>query len=177
MSVASIEQLRELIAFKQGFSQKEHFATSLLSGGIPKGAITQIFGYGKTEATVQFLRDNPEQRVAWIEVDFELNPVGILQRDVNLTRILFTEAGEHLMWAALQALKSQLFSIVVLRTKSLHEKDLRKLQLAAEKANSSVILLSEEFSPSWPISLVVKPHPCRNGTDQKILELEVLRQR
>ncbi len=177
MSVASIEQLRELIAFKQGFAQREKFETSLLHAGIPKGAITQIFGYGKTEATVQFLRDNPNERVAWIEVDFELNPVGILQREVNLTRILFTEAGDHLMWAALQALKSQLFSIVVLKTRGLNEKDLRKLQLAAEKSNASVILLSEEFSPSWPISLVVKPHPCRSGTDQKILELEVLRQR
>lgn len=152
----TLEELRYLIASKQGYHNRGSLHCSQLSDGLPVGAITQIYGFGKTEAAIQIIKDNPGLKAAWIEPEFELNPLAVEQRDVDLTRMLFAEAGEHLVWACHQILKSQLFPIVVLKDAPMEEMLLRKLQLAAEKAQASLIVLTEEFSPSWPISLMLK---------------------
>jgi hypothetical protein len=172
-TATTLDELRYMIAAKQGYHNRGSLHCSQLQDGLPIGAITQIYGFGKTEAAVQIIKDNPGLKAAWIEPEFELNPLAIAQRDVDLTRMLFAEAGEHLVWSCLQVLKSQLFPIVVLKDAPMDEMLLRKLQLAAEKAQASLIILTEEFSPSWPISLMVKAK--RN--DNKEVELNVLRRR
>jgi hypothetical protein len=169
----TLEELRYLIAAKQGYHNRGALPCSQLPDGLPIGAITQIYGFGKTEAAVQIIKDNPGLKAAWIEPEFELNPLAIAQRDVDLTRLLFAEAGEHLVWACHQILKSQLFPIVVLKDAPMEDMLLRKLQLATEKAQASLIILTEEFSSSWPVSLVVKT----KRTENKEVELNVLRRR
>lgn len=169
----SLDELRYLISAKQGYSQREYLQSEILPEGLPRGAITQIYGFGKIEAAVQIIKDNPFLKAAWIEAEFELNPLAIAQREVDLTRLLFAEAGEHMIWTCLQVLKSHLFPIVVIKNPPLEEKVLRKLQLAAEKSQTALIVLTEEFSYSWPISLMLKAF----RQNQQDVQLEVLRRR
>jgi hypothetical protein len=168
----TLEELRYLIAAKQGYQPRGSLHCSVLPDGLPRGAITQIYGFGKTEAAVQIIKDNPDLKAAWIESHFELNPLAIAQREVDLTRMLFAEAGEHMVWTCHQILKSQLFPIVILKEAPMDDMVLRKLQLAAEKAEASLIILTEEVSSSWPVSLMLK------ATNQsKGVELNELRRR
>lgn len=169
----TIEELRYMIAAKQGYHQRGFLHCPQLSDGLPRGAITQIFGFGKTEAAVQIIKNNPDLKAAWIEPHFELNPLAVAQRDVDLTRLLFAEAGEHMIWTCHQILKSQLFPIVVLKDAPMEDMVLRKLQLAAEKSQSSLVILTEQFSSSWPVSLMLK---ASRNEDHEI-ELSVLRKR
>ncbi len=170
----TIEQLKYLVSSQHTLHTRECLHTSLLESGVPRGAITQICGFGKTEAAVQLIKDNAEFKAAWIESEFELNPLGVAQRDVDLTRILFAEAGEHMVWTCHQILKSNLYPIVILKSAPLDDFLLRKLQLAAEKSQTALVILTEDFSASWPISLMLKAH--RNLVTENIT-LEVLRQR
>ena len=174
MQPMTVEQLRYLISSQQSFHQRECLHTSLVETGIPRGALTQICGFGKTEAAVQIIKDNPEFKAAWIESEFELNPLAVAQRDVDLTRILFAEAGEHMIWTCHQILKSHLYPIVILKSAPMDDFLLRKLQLAAEKSQTSLIILTETFSASWPISLMLKAQ--RNLITESV-SVEVLRQR
>jgi hypothetical protein len=170
----TIEELRYLISAKQGYHNREYLHCSLLQDGLPRGAITQIYGFGKTEAAVQIIKENPDVKAAWIEPHFEFNPLGLAQREVDLTRMLFAEAGEHMVWACHQVLKSQLFPIVVLKEAPMDDMVLRKLQLAAEKAQAVLIILGEEISSSWPVSLMLRAslNPYHRG-----VELDELRRR
>jgi hypothetical protein len=178
MQTSTLEELRYLLSAKQGFHNREYLHTPLVETGIPRGAITQICGYGKTEAAVQIIRDNPEFKTAWIESEFELNPLGVAQRNVDLTRILFAEAGEHMIWTCHQILKSHLFPIVVLKEAPMDDFLLRKLQLAAERSQTALVILTEQFSSSWPVSLMLKASlPHATIMDDERVNIEILRQR
>lgn len=174
MQTSTLEELRYLISAKQGFHDRQYLQCSSLSTGIPRGAITQICGFGKTQAAVDLIKENPDIKTAWIESEFELNPLAVAQQEVDLTRILFAEAGEHMIWACHQILKSHLFPLVVLKEAPMEDLLLRKLQLAAEKSQSALVILTEEFSSSWPVSLMLKAH---KTSSQEGIELEILRQR
>lgn len=64
METSALEKLRQLVAPPVA---RETFTFTLLSDGIPIGAITELCGRGKTEFTVRFLAEHPEFTVAWIE--------------------------------------------------------------------------------------------------------------
>jgi hypothetical protein len=65
----NLAELRALLSFQ---SQREFLPLVFFQGaGIPKGAITEISGFGKTEFVVQILSEHPVVRVAWIEKFFQ----------------------------------------------------------------------------------------------------------
>src|SRR4051812_29844609 len=130
--------------------------SSYLSSGVPLGAIIEIAGPGKTEFVVQLLSEYPETRVAWIESVFSIYPFGMLQRKISLSRVLFIEAQQHLEWAALQILKSQIFPFIVLYGQALEVQNLRRIQLASEKAQACVLWLTSQAQSYWPLSLVLQ---------------------
>src|SRR5690606_14451470 len=121
--MTSLEKLKELF---QRQTRREVLSCSLLPSGLPKGAITEVSGFGKTELVTRFLAEHEEIRVAWIEETFSVFPFAFQQRRVDLKRVLFVEAGEDLTWAALQILKSQIFGIVVLYAETLSLTHLRR---------------------------------------------------
>ena len=122
--------------------------------GVSRGAITKLTGSGKTKFLVQFLAENPLLRVAWVEPEFTAYPCAVFQNEVDLRRILFIEAGKEWDWSLLQLLKSALFEVVVFHQSiPINEKILRRLQLVAKKSSSTLILLSNDRSRSWPVSL------------------------
>ena len=124
--------------------------------GVPKGAITEICGAGKTEWVVRFLKEHPILRVAWIEPELSIYPPALFQRAIDPNRILFIEGGDETPWVIQQLFKSALFEIIILLSTLTDFKILRRFQLAAEKAGASLILLSETFSKGWPVALQLK---------------------
>jgi hypothetical protein len=149
-------ELKDLYGTLDGSPLREYWSCSDTTIRLPKGAITQICGVGKTEFVVEFLREHSGFRVAWIEPNLSIYPCGIVQREVNLNRILFIEAGNEFPWVVQQVFKTSLFEVVILTSTIEDSKVLRRLQMAAEKAHASLILLSEGFSNAWPVALQLK---------------------
>ena len=131
---------------------KEFFYFSRAGLSLPCGALVTISGVGKTTKAVEFLAEH-SQSIAWIEDKLSIYPCAMLQKNVALNRVLFAEGGKHIFWTCLQILKSGLFKIVVICSSFYEAGILRKLQLAAEKAHTLVILLSEKPISSWTIAL------------------------
>lgn len=139
---------------------------------IEKGALSELSGPrggGKTEAVLRFIAeagaDGRVSRVAWIERDFTVYPCAFPLHQVALERVLFVDAGRdprHALWAAQQVLASQVFGIVVLGLGEAVEDPvvLRRLQLAAEKAQATVVFLSETATATnWPFRLKARVEP------------------
>jgi len=156
-SAVSLESLRSLIKSVEKPARRERFPFSSVAPGIPRGAIIEIAGAGKTEVIIQFLAENPTLRVAWVEDHMTVYPCAIVQRRVALHRLLFIEARREVIWALLQVLRSGLFECVVVSSKEkFNENSLRRLQLEAEKAHVGFFLLSEKQSNAWPIAMKLK---------------------
>ncbi len=142
------------------------------SVALPKGAITQISGHGKTEFVVQWIAEHSDLRVAWIEDGISIFPYGFLQRRVSLHRVLFIEAESHFNWVVLEILRSQTFPVVVVYVENLELKVLRRIQLASEKCDITTLWLSKEPRGFFPISLQLQIVKSDSG-----LKTNVLRQR
>lgn len=151
-------------------TEKESVTCPGLEHGLPKGAITEISGVGKTEFVSQFLAEHKDQRVAWIEESFSVFPVAFLQRGLDLEKILFIEAGESLVWSTLQVLKSQIFPIVVIYAEEINLKNLRRVQVMSERAGSIVIWLTTKVQGHWPIHLRLQTERTPDGIEAHILK-------
>jgi len=130
---------------------------SVLEYGLPQGALIQIggaLGGGKTELLLNFLAENSQIQVGWIESLFTVYPAAFCSHKIDLRRILFLET-DSFEWAAQQLLESKLFPLVILSAVIENVIVLRRLQIAAEKAQASVVLLTEQCSTknAWPISV------------------------
>lgn len=136
--------------------------------GLPRGGLVEITGPaggGKTEATFRFLAENPKLRVAWIEESMTLYPCAAAQQQMEVQRVLFIESCERSpVWTVHQILRSQVFGVVVLvpgaRARAEIEKvgaevAYRRLQLEAEKAGATLIVLADEPARegSWPMTV------------------------
>jgi hypothetical protein len=166
-AVPTLDELRALVHAK---IQKESLSSSYLTSGIPKGAITEISGAGKTEFVLKFLAEHPELKVAWVEKSFSAYPVGFLQRNVSLGRMFFVEAAQNTNWVALQVLRAQIFSVVVIYSDEIDIKALRRIQIASEKCQATTIWLSTKPSASWPVSLQLKVQRFEDGLHTDILK-------
>lgn len=172
MGLRSFDELKALL---QPRVQRERWSCSFLPSGLPKGAITEISGSGKTELTLRFLAENPELKVAWVEGTFCVYPFAFLQRQVSLDRVLFVEGGKETSWCVLQLLKSQTFAVVVVYVEKCELANLRRWQLTAEKSQAAVIWLSPRPQRLWPVSLQISTH--RQSGQEEELQVSILRQR
>jgi hypothetical protein len=162
---------------------KQTLSFSALQMGLPRGALTEIsgtHGSGKTEVVLNFLAENPETKIAWIEDQFTIFPTAFTQNQVSLERVLFVEAHpeKELFWITQQVLKSQIFEIIVLCTfRSFNETSLRRLQLASEKAMAVLIILVETpaLQGSWPILVQLKVS--RTPTQPHTPQIQILKYR
>jgi len=150
MKSATLEQLKQLVQTK---TQARTIPFSLLASGLPCGAITEISGFGKTEFVLQFLKENKDFKIAWIEKNFSAYPFGFLQKEIDLNRVLFIEGHEDVDWCAYQVLRAQVFQSVVLYADDLELNALRRIQLESEKSQAVTVWLTNEVKTAWPISL------------------------
>jgi len=143
------------------------------------GTLTELSGAagsGKTELLLKFLARHPELRIAWIESPFTLYPCAVIQTGVTLDRILFAEARDttEALWIAHQALRSQLFGVLVLATQIETEIELRRLQLDAEKAQTLVFLLTlnAKQEGTWPITVQLLSYRIPGQDDPQVRVLK-----
>ena len=151
----TIAQLRELIGATKADDRPRH-SCSLYPAGFAAGSFIELTGSQRTEFTAQFLSENPELKVAWVEESITINPYALKQKGVCLDNILFVEGKKDLAWCLNQVLGSGCFQIVVTENSRFHEKDLRRFQLLSEKAQNHFFLLSANPTPSWVPHLQLK---------------------
>ena len=164
---AVLAQLKQLVDTR---TEKSTVAFSLLPSGLPQGAITEISGHGKTEFVLQFLREQPDLGVAWIEKNFSAYPFGFLQQQINLDRVLFMEGQREIDWCIYQALRAQVFQVVVVYCDQLDLKSLRRIQLQSEKSLACTLWLTDEPKQAWPVHLRIRIERSPDGPQPTILK-------
>lgn len=159
--------------------QRQGLVCPQVPGGIPQGGLSEFCGPaggGKTELLLFFLQAHPQMRVAWIEAELSIYPRVFDLFGVALERIFFVEAADELEWSVLQCIRSQLFPLLVVQDekRELQGRSLRRLQLAAEMAGVTLILLRSKASRSnWAIRLQVTVRHSVKGN----LQVKILKQR
>ncbi|MGZ6290347.1 MAG: hypothetical protein ACXWQO_19315 [Bdellovibrionota bacterium] len=153
--MSALQELRARIGAMENFSRSESLPYSQFASGLPRGALVEISGQGKTESVVQFLAENAETPAAWIESEFSLYPPALFQRKRKLENTFFIEAGKDAPWAASTILRARLFPVIVYHAPyQKDERQLRRFQLLAEKAQATMILLARRKPlAAWPIAL------------------------
>jgi hypothetical protein len=170
MKTAIIEKLRHLVGSK---TERELIPFSLLPHGVPKGAITEISGKGKTEFVLQFLKENSELKVVWIERNFSAYPFGFLQREVDLDRFLFIEGAKDLDWCVYQALRTSVFQAVIVYSEDIGLNSLRRIQLQSEKSLAATLWLTDQPKNAWPVHLRI----AIEREEGEVLRATILKQR
>ena len=177
-----LQLLRQIPGITPASDLSNHTPFSKIENGLPRGALIEISGVpgsGKTELVLNFLAENPKLRVAWIEKDLSIYPCAFPEQDVDLDRLLFVDPGPRTaMWCAHQILKSQLFEVIAITEEDgalSDENSLRRLQLLAQKSQSTILLLHSEARTEkhWPISMQLEIRRSQNGLPQ----IEVLKRK
>lgn len=166
MKALRFAEIKELVQSK---ARRESIPCSTLPCGIPKGAITEISGAGKTEFVLNFLAEKADLKVAWAEEHFSIFPFGFQQRNVSLSRILFVDARNEIEWVILQLLRAQIFQVVVMYADQIELDSLRRMQLAAEKASAACIWLAPQAQSHWPVRLQLRVTRSTFGIRSEIL--------
>ncbi len=150
MKSSVLEQLKNLVARK---TEREHLPFSQLPAGVPKGAITEISGLGKTEFVLDFLKEHPQLITAWVERKFSAYPFAFAQKGLDLNRVLFVEGEKNLDWCVYQALRTTRIQAVVVYAEDIHLKSLRRIQLQSEKSQAVTFWLTDAPKEAWPVAL------------------------
>ena len=134
----------------------------LPGGGWPTGAITEIYaeraGVGEVKLTVPAAA-RLTQEGRWVTVIAPPHvpyAPALTAAGVRLERLLLIQPAspEDNLWASEQALRASCCGAVLLWQDHLHERSLRRLQLAAETASTSLILFrSARVAPASPAAL------------------------
>ena len=153
--LAALQELRaRLGVLENQCPEKEKIAFSQIPEGLPRGILVEITGKGKRESIAALLAENPDLYCAWIESKLSILPSALEQRKINLEKLFFVEGGNETSWAAATVLRSQIFPIVVYNAPHGDLRELRRFQLLASKAQSTMLLLAEDPTPNaWPIRL------------------------
>lgn len=180
-----LRALRAQIGAIDGTARADGFETQLLNTQIPRGAVVEIIGAGRTQFMVKLLAERQKQAdtlALWVEKEFSVYPLGLQQQGVDLSRLLFVESDKAAAWVLGQALQAQIFPIVIAADFTFDEKELRRFQLLSERSRATTFLLSDERRPSWVPQLVIEAS-LRGGHDEPAeqgapsLHVAIVRQR
>lgn len=170
----SISDLRALIGQTEtGERKRERFPSARIPSGVPRGALVEVTGSARTEWAAAFLAENGGVPVAWVEAQLSIFPTALAERRAGLERIVFIEAGRELDWTLLTLLRSQVFPVIVASDILRGESELRRYQLLAEKANATLLLLSERFTPAWCIALQIEAGRKAQATEIRLRKQKI----
>lgn len=134
----------------------------LPGSGWPAGAITEIYaertGVGEVELTMPAAAQLT-QAGRWVTLVAPLHvpyAPALATHGVRLERLLLvqTRSTEDNLWASEQALRASSSGAVLLWQDHIHERALRRLQLAAESTSTSLFLFrSTRVAPATPAAL------------------------
>jgi len=151
----------------------------LPGGGWPTGAITEIYpehaGVGEMKLTLPAAaRLTHEGRwIAVIAPPHVPYPPAFAAQGLRLERLVLIQAGrvEENLWAAEQALRATCCGAVLLWQDHVHERALRRLQLAAESASTALFLFrSARVAPASPAALRLHVSRTQGRTIVRILK-------
>jgi hypothetical protein len=151
---AALERLQNDPALEGAFvrpSARRRLRCEAWPAGAAQGALTHLQGPAVTEAVLRLLAAHPGLKAAWIEARLSAYPPGFVQRGVDLACLLFVEAQEHFVWAVTELVRSQAFPLVALASPLPDGMSLRRLQLAAERAQAVVLLAAPLPDDVWPV--------------------------
>lgn len=163
-------------AVPTGFAELD---VQLPGGGWPTGAMTEIYversGVGEVKLTVPAVA-RLTQEGRWVSV---IAPPHIpyapafAANDLRLERLLLIQArtAEENLWAAEQALRATCCGAVLLWQDHIHDRALRRLQLAAESASTTLFLFrSARVAPATPAALRLHVSRAQGRTIVRILK-------
>ena len=151
----------------------------LPGGGWPSGAITEIYaertGVGEVQLTMSAAA-RLTQAGRWLTLVAPLHvpyAPALAAQGVRLERLLLVETRsvEDNLWACEQALRAPSSGAVLLWQEHIHERALRRLQLAAESASTSLFLFrSARVAPATPAALRLHVSRAQGRTVVRILK-------
>ncbi len=136
----------------------EPFDRLMPGGGLPLGQAVELWGEAASGRTSLALRavaaaTREERLCAWVDGPQELYPPAASALGVDLERLLIVRprSSKHLVWTAVQLLRSGSFACVVLDLTHtgvrLHLVEGRKLAEAAQKGGALLLLLTPPDAP------------------------------
>lgn len=159
-----------------GFAELD---VELPGGGWPIGAITEIYaerpGVGEVQLTMPAAA-RLTQAGRWLTVVAPLHvpyAPALAAHGVRLERLLLieTRAAEDKVWACEQALRAPSSAAVLLWQDHVHERALRRLQLAAESGGTALFLFrSARVAPASPAALRLHVSRAEGRTVVRILK-------
>ena len=153
-----------------------------LSGGLPCGSITEIFGdagQGAWWLGLRALAQTKDKTCALVEPAGTFFPPGAAALGVDLHRLLVIREPnrKNALWALDRIAREKKIGATLAAISKLTDTELRRLQLAAEASGQALILLrppAELSRASWgALRLLVRSEP---GPGRRIV-VEVLRMR
>ncbi len=158
-----------------GFAELDAF---IPGAGWPVGALIEIYpertGIGELQLVMPAAASLTQagRWVTFIAPPHVPYAPALIENGVNLTRLLVinTPADERL-WAAEQALNANCCGAVALWADHVHERALRRLQLAAENGGAMLFLFrSARVAPASPAALRLHVSRAQNRTVVRILK-------
>lgn len=163
-------------ALATGFAELD---AQLPGGGWPAGAITEIYaertGVGELQLTLPAAA-RLTQAGRWLTVVAPPHvpyAPAFAAHGVRLERLLLVETRSHEdnLWACEQALRTACCGMVLLWQDHLHERALRRLQLAAEGSGTALFLFrSARVAPASPAALRLHVSRAQGMTVVRILK-------
>jgi protein ImuA len=158
-----------------GFAQLD---ASLPGGGWPMGAIAEllleVLGIGELSLLMPALTQLAQagRYIAWIAPPYLPYAPALVQRNLPLERMLIVQTGgaQESLWAAEQALRCPAIGAVLSWPPEIADKNVRRLQLAAEAGGSLGILYrgAEAARQHSPAALRLRLHATDDGLDVSI---------
>ena len=159
-----------------GFAELD---AQLPGAGWPTGAIAEIYaertGVGEVQLTMPALA-KLTQRGRWVSLVAPLHvpyAPALAHHGVRLDKLLIVETRtvEDNLWACEQALRASCCGAVLLWQDHVHERSLRRLQLAAESASTTLFLFrSARVAPASPAALRLHVSRAEGRTIVRILK-------
>lgn len=161
----SVAELKELFATHLRESDRlkrpeglatgfEAFDRFLFWRGMPKGALSQLYGRLGSGTTSFWLETAARviaqgRWVAWVNGEIPLAPLAAYHKSIDLGRLVTIEAPPNekkLLWLLQELMSSTLFDLIGcdLSAMRIREHQLRKLQTLARQTQSALVFLSEE---------------------------------
>lgn len=175
-----IQQLKSKQWLWQGFREQQKanvIATGFeefdkhLGGGLPEKGIFDVktpLGIGEMRLFMPYLANKKGNGLlALISPPATINAEFLISLGIQLSRVIviMPASQDNALWCAEQCLKSGACSSIVLWTQSIEVSQTRRLNLAANSNNASVLLMRDKVSQNFalPVSISVQLAPHEQG--------------